>query len=375
MNSHERVCCTLNHEEPDRIPIYDSFWTDTLSSWRTQGLPEDVEPEDYFNFDIRIMGIDASPRFEPKCLEEDGDIMTLRDRFGYVVRKSRTKSRTMQFLEHPAASSEDWPQVKQRFQFHPNEPARTDSQAFPFRLDMGVTWPQAQQAFEAHQKRQKYILGSTYGPHEAILRLHGFENTLYSLCDQSDFIQDMAATYTDFLLQTIRLCLDQGIRYDGFFMIEDLACTNGMLFSPTQWRTLFKPSVAKIGAFLKDNGLDFWMHCCGNAEPVFDDLIECGLDVLNPLEAKSGLDVRQLKKRYGKRLSFFGNIDVMTMSQTEDAIETEIRQKLSAAKQGGGYIYHSDHSVPPEVSWERYCEIMEWVQQYGLSGQSQVETV
>ena len=100
MNGHERVCCTLNHEEPDRIPIYDSFWADTLSLWRTQGLPEDVEPEDYFDFDIRIMGIDASPRFEPRLLAEDGDMITLRDRFGYVVRKSRTKSRTMQFLEH-----------------------------------------------------------------------------------------------------------------------------------------------------------------------------------------------------------------------------------------------------------------------------------
>ncbi len=365
MNSQERVCCTLRHEEPDRIPIYDSFWTDTLSLWQTQGLPEDVTPEDTFDFDIRMMGIDASPRFAPKCLEEDGDMITLRDRFGYIVRKSRTMSRTMQYLEHPAASSKDWPQVKQRFQFHPNERARTDSQAFPFRLDMGVTWPQALQAFHQCQMKQKYILGSTYGPHEAILRLHGFENTLYSLCDQPEFIQDMAETYTDFLLQTIRLCLDQGIRYDGFFMIEDLACTQGMLFSPTQWRALFKPSVARIGAFLKDHGLDFWMHSCGNAELIFDDLIDCGLDVINPLEAKSGLDVRHLKKRYGKHLTFFGNINVITMSQSKETLEGEIREKLSVAKQGGGYIYHSDHSIPPEVSWERYRLIMAWVHRYG----------
>jgi uroporphyrinogen decarboxylase len=365
MNSHERVCTTLRHEEPDRIPIYDSFWTDTLSLWRTQGLPEDLAPEDHFDFDIRVMGIDASPRFEPRLLEEDGDLITLRDRFGYVVRKSRTKSRTMQFLEHPATSSENWPLIKQRFRIHPHEPARTDSQAFPFRLDMGVTWQQARQGFQAWRNKQKYILGSTYGPHEAILRLHGFENTLYSLADEPDFIQDMAETYTDFLLHTIRLCLDKGIRYDGFFMIEDLACTRGLLFSPIQWRKLFKPSIAKIGAFLNENGMHFWMHSCGNAEPIFDDLIACGLDVINPLEAKSGLDVRHLKKRYGKLLTFFGNIDVIAMSQSEEIIKTEICQKLSTAKQGGGYIYHSDHSVPPEVSWDRYCMIVEWVRQHG----------
>jgi uroporphyrinogen decarboxylase len=368
MNSHERVCCALRHEEPDRIPIYDSFWTDTLSQWRTQGLPKETAPEDYFDFDIRIMGIDASPRFEPQLLEEDNDMLTLQDRFGYVVRKSRTKSRTMQFLEHPVASAEAWPKVKQRFCLEPDEAARTDVQTFPFRLDMGPTWPQAQLGFQAWQKQHKYVLGSTYGPHEAILRLHGFEKTLYSLCDQPDLIRDMAETYTDFLLQTIDLCLGQGIQHDGFFMIEDLACTHGMLFSPTHWRSLFKPSIAKIGNFLHCKGIDFWMHSCGNAEAIFDDLIDCGVQVINPLEAKSGLDVRQLKKRYGKELSFFGNIDVMAMAESRVTIQTEIHQKLSAAKAGGGYIYHSDHSVPPEVSWNRYCRIMEWVRQYGQYG-------
>jgi uroporphyrinogen decarboxylase len=271
----------------------------------------------------------------------------------------------MQFLSHPAASPEDWPQVKKRFCLQSNEPARTDIHPFPFRLDLGVTWEQAQQGFTTWQKKKKYILGSTYGPHEAILRLHGFENTLYSLCDSPGFIRDMAETYTEFLLKTLHLCLDQGIQYDGFFMIEDLACTHGMLFSPAQWRALFKPSIARIGDFLQKHGLGFWMHSCGNAELIFDDLVDCGLDVINPLEAKSGLDVRRLKKRYGKELTFFGNIDVMAMSRSNEIIEAELRQKLSVAKQGGGYIYHSDHSVPPDVSWERYRQIMDWVRRYG----------
>ena len=113
-------------------------------------------------------------------------------------------------------------------------------------------------------------------------------------------------------------------------MVEDLAHTRGMLMSPRTWRRLFKPFTYRLGRFLHDNGIAFWMHCCGNAEPIFKDLIECGLQVIQPLEAKSGLDVRVLREKYGDRLTFWGNIDVITMSDgTDDEIEQEIRSKLT----------------------------------------------
>jgi len=365
MNSKERVECTLAHQEPDRVPVCDAFWVDTLARWKTEGLPETVAPEEYFEFDIRIMGIDASPGFEPELIRDDGDMVTLRDRFGYVVRKSKFKSRTMKFLSHPVNDRSTWRRVKERFVLTPGEPARIDVTAFPFRLDLGPTWDVARQRHEVLRDREKYILASAYGPHEAILRLRGFEATLYELCDDPELIRDMAVTCTDFLVQVIERCLAEDIAFDGFFMIEDLAGVNGMLFSPDQWRDLFKPSVKRIGAFLRENGLTFWMHSCGNSEVIFDDLIECGVQVINPLEAKSGLDVRTLKQHYGDRLTFFGNIDVIAMAGAGEDLEEEIRTKITAARQGGGYIYHSDHSVPPEVSFERYQHVMSLVRQYG----------
>ena len=365
MNGRERVFNTLAHNESDHIAIYESFWQDTLIRWRQEGLGADTEPADLFDFDIYIMGIDASPRFTPELLEDDGEMITLRDRFGYVVRKHKNKSRTMGFLSHPVKSREDWSLIRDRLILQADEPARTDLQAFPFRLDMGPSWDRSRQGYNAVRKKEKYILGSAYGPHEAILRLRGFEQTLYDLVDEPELLQEMAEGYTDFLLEVLAKCLSEEVRFDGFFMVEDLASTRGMLFSPNIWRSIFKPSVEKIGGFLKDNGLNFWMHCCGNAEPVFRDLIDCGLDVINPLEAKSGLDVRVLKAKYGGELTFFGNIDVMAMSGSDEEIEKEISEKVSVAKVGGGYIYHSDHSVPPEVPFERFKFIMDLVKKYG----------
>jgi len=365
MNSKERVLLTLAHEEPDRVAKYDAFWVDTLIRWREEGLLEQVTPEDYFDFDIRSMGIDASPRFEPELIKEEGDMIILKDRFGYVVEKSKTKSRTMHFISHPVKNRDDWDQVKKRFVMTDTEPARIDEEAFPFRLDMGPTWEQARKRFQALREKDVYLLGSAYGPHEAILRLRGFEKTLYDVVDHPDLLADMAIGYSDFLIKVIHRCLKERIHIDAFFMIEDLASTKGMLFSPRQWREIFKPSVEKIGSFLRENKLDFWMHSCGNGEEVFYDLIECGVQVLNPLEAKSGLDVRELKKKYGNHLTFLGNIDVRAMAESEAAVAFEMREKITVAKKCGGYIYHSDHSVPPEVSLQRYRYVMNVLEKYG----------
>ena len=75
--------------------------------------------------------------------------------------------------------------------------------------------------------------------------------------------------------------------------------------------------------------------------------------------------MRKLKKIYGKDLIFVGNIDVMKMSGTNEEIEEEVRSKVLAAKENGGYLYHSDHSVPPSVSFENYKYVMEMVNKYG----------
>lgn len=94
--------------------------------------------------------------------------------------------------------------------------------------------------------------------------------------------------------------------------------------------------------------------------------IEAGFSAIQPLEAKAGQDVRELKKLYGKAITFFGNIDVRKMSGTREELREELLSKLSVAARNGGYIYHSDHSVPPTVSWDNYCYLMELLDEHGV---------
>jgi uroporphyrinogen decarboxylase len=108
------------------------------------------------------------------------------------------------------------------------------------------------------------------------------------------------------------------------------------------------------------------LHSCGRVKEIIPDLIEVGLDCLQPLEVKAGMDVRELKEKYGDKLSFMGGIDVRAMTDPDpDVIEKEIGSKFEVAKKGGGYIYHSDHSIPNNVSFEQYKRVMELVKKYG----------
>ena len=384
MDSRERVIRTLNRERPDRVPMSDSFWEDTLTRWYGEGLSREAVSNDviaeavggipeYFGFDIDYVSLDASPRLEQKLLSDDGEYVIYQDRFGYTVRKAKGLSRTMDFMDHVTKDKAAWASVKERFVLDPDDSApqtasaRIDQASYFMHMSPYPTWAQAKRIFDGVQQRGRYVLANAYGPWEATWRHRGFTELLIDLVTDPEFVVDMAETYVNLLIAVVERCLEEDIRPDGLFMVEDLAYKNGMLMSPRSWRRIFKPLVHRLGQFLRGNGIDFWMHCCGNAEAIFEDLIDCGLQVMQPLEAKSGLDVRRLRDKYGDRLAFWGNIDVINMSNGSDRqIEEEIQTKITPFIQdGGGYLYHSDHSVPPEVSFERYQLVLELVRKYG----------
>ena len=141
---------------------------------------------------------------------------------------------------------------------------------------------------------------------------------------------------------------------DGMVIWGDVAYHNGMLFSPDMWREHFKPIVAEQIRICHEAGLPVIYHGCGNASAIYEDFIELKLDSYNPLEAKSGLDVVELRKKYGHRMGFCGNIDALAWANDSlPDLEAQVMRKLNAAK-GGGYLPQSDHSVPSNVSAERY---------------------
>jgi len=113
------------------------------------------------------------------------------------------------------------------------------------------------------------------------------------------------------------------------------------------------------------HGLPVIYHGCGNVQKILPDYIELGLDAYNPLEAKAGLDVVELRRLYGHQLAFCGNGSIpLWETGDKEQIRGEVLRKLNAAK-GGGFIFQSDHSVSSSVAGSTYDYIVQLVRQHG----------
>lgn len=129
---------------------------------------------------------------------------------------------------------------------------------------------------------------------------------------------------------------------------------------------LIWPQHKRIADWAHANGLKMIYHTDGNVNGVMDLYVEAGFDSLQPLESKAGMDIRRLVPDYSDQLTLFGNIDVMKMLTNDlELIEEEIVSKFTAMKPTNAYIYHSDHSVPPQVSLQTYHAIIEMVNRHG----------
>ncbi len=360
MTHRERVQAALRFERPDQLPCHESPWAQTVAAWQEQGMPKDVSLADYFDFDLAFMYLDVSPRFEQKVLDRSDGHITYEDRFGYTIRKPEGIEATLHFMSHKTTDQQTWDMTKRGFVLSddPNEPARIDDASYFGHFDPYPTWEQARAKYDRLRETNRYVLFMCYGPWEATWRHRGMQEMLYEVAMTPDWVREMVDTYQDLVIATLQRCLDEGMRPDGILTADDLGSSTGPLMSPALWCDLFQPAVKRLGEFLHENEIDFWVHSDGAIGPMIDPFVECGVQVLNPLEAKAGMDVVALRKRYGKNLAFFGNIDVTKMIGTQEQLRQELERKIPIARDGG-YIMHSDHSCPPEVSLERYTWMLQ----------------
>jgi uroporphyrinogen-III decarboxylase len=210
------------------------------------------------------------------------------------------------------------------------------------------------------------VFGSVCEASEMVWRILGSERVMYWMGEHPDEIARFVRRIHDFSLGIVQAQIKAAAgRLDGMVIWGDVAYKKGMMFSPNYWRQHFKPVVQSLTEECHKNGLLVIYHGCGNVNRVFEDFIDTGIDAYNPLEVKAGMDVIDLRQRFGHRIAFCGNMDVVLWSSgSKEELKAAVLRKLNAAK-GGGYIFQSDHSVPGNVSAENYEYVVKLVREYG----------
>ncbi|MFH1615886.1 MAG: uroporphyrinogen decarboxylase family protein [Planctomycetota bacterium] len=350
MASQERVKTAINHQIPDRVPVYDSPWAATVDLWRRQGMPEDVSVVEYFDYDMDLIGADLSPRLPIKTLDENDEYITETTPYGGIRRNHKDHSTTPEVIDCPIKKKDDWPAVRELL-----KPDRSR-----------INWENFRKNYNRMRKHNQYICYVNASGYDLMQSFVKSEQLLMFMFEDPGWIKEIIDVNSELIMATIRMLYDEGFRFDAFWTYNDMGYKNSSLFSPKMYRTIIGPSDRKRNDFCHELGMQTILHSCGCVKGLIPDLIEHGFDCLQALEVKAGMDIRELKSMYGDRIAFFGNIDVMLMEDPDDSkIENEIKEKFSVAMPGGGYLFHSDHSIPKDVSFEKYKFVMQCVRKYG----------
>jgi uroporphyrinogen decarboxylase len=354
LTSKERVQLALARKEADRIPKAESFWKETLPLWHQQGLPADVDVHDYFNYDIMRAGW-INHRADPNLLtvvEETDEWESRRDGNGAILRYWKGRSGTPEHIGFSVDTFEMWRDLKKTLLAIPP--------------DQRVNLEAARATMHKAKAAGRWFCWGGVEAFEIVKDVVGHEMLCVAMAEEPEWAIDMFETETRVAISVLDHLESEGIHFDGAWMYGDIAFNHGPFFSPRMYRQLLMPSHVRQIDWFKQRGLPVIYHTDGDFRPLIPSLLEAGVDCFQPLEAKANIDIRELKPLYGDRVSFMGNIDIMVLiTNDREKIEQEIAAKIPLAKKGGGYIYHSDHSIAPGVRFDTYLWVMELVEKYG----------
>jgi uroporphyrinogen decarboxylase len=353
MKHRERVLMALHHEEPDRCPMQISFTPEFATRLRDDlGLAErDLHNphgggntyalERAIGEDLILTSVGwANSYYATEQYSEDGEIYT--DEWGVVWKNVAYETRFgrgyyTEMVGHPLAD---------------DRAIDTYQPPDPDRLELYVEAERVVQQF----KEEYWIVGVTVTTvFETAWALRGYERTLVDLARNADVIETLFDIPFNYHLTAAMRLVEMGV--DMIWIGDDVGAQDRMLIAPETWRRFFKPRMARFIATLKGINPDVKIayHSDGLIYPIIPDLIEIGLDVLNPIQPRC-MDPAQVKRAYGDRLCFWGSIDEQYTLPfgTAAEVKREVHTRLETLGKNGGLIIGPTHHVQLDTPLENF---------------------
>ena len=341
MTHRERVLNSLNKEPVDLLPCHDGLWGETTRKYTDEGHMQ--EGEDYIlHFDTSIrtggwLNSTADIDKEPEVIDEDEESVLRLDGNGAQLRYWKGRSGTPEHVDFMVKDRAAWEEhIKPLL-------ANVDRRRIPF---------------ESYRKQRRTSAESdrAFGwsgvaPFEQMHPVCGHEYMLMGMALDPEWVKDMAMTYAEFTIKHLEILFAEEGTPDFAWFYEDMGFKNKPFMSPDMYREIIQPAHKRLFDYAHSHDLKVIVHSCGFVEPLVGGMIEAGVDCLQAMEVKAGMDMPRLAEMYGDRISFCGNLDIrIVASNDKQAIDDELTRKIyPVLDKGAGFIVHSDHSIPPEV--------------------------
>jgi uroporphyrinogen decarboxylase len=347
MKHRERVEMTLNHERPDRCPMQISFtpeFADRLRAdmeiqgkqvYNPHGGGNTYELERSLGEDMLLTSVGWANSYymDNKPYVDEWGV-------GWIVHPYETPFGQGHYTEidsHPLADEADI------VSYCPPDPNRPEIYFDSERTIRDF-------------KDEYWIVGVTVTTiFETAWALRGLEQMLLDMAMNPDLANALFDIPFRYHLNAAKKLVEMGV--DMIWTGDDVGTQHQMMISPKMWRTYFKPRMATFISELKTLNPDVKVayHTDGNVEPIIPELIEIGLDVLNPLQPAS-MDPAKIKRQYGKQLSFWGTIDeqhTLPFGSPQD-VSNEVCQRLETVGNDGGLILAPTHHVQLDTPLENF---------------------
>jgi len=350
MTTHERMKRMYEHREADRIPIMDAPWGATIERWHREGLPEGVDFTDFFELDhLPTIAADTSPRYPQKVIEETDEYKIYTSSWGVTMKQWKHMASTPEFLDFTIVDPDSWRQAKARM-----TPDRDR-----------IRWDDLKKNHAGWRRKGYWIKGGLwFGFDVTHSWMVGTERVLVALVEKPEWCKEMFAHQLETGLSLLDQIWEAGYTFDEIYWPDDMGYKHSQFFSVGCYREILKPFHKRAIDWAHAKGIKARLHSCGDVNPFVPELLELGLDALNPLEVKAGMDPVALKRAYGDRLVLHGGLDALLWDKP-DAIMAEMSRVIPLLKANGGYICSSDHSVPSSVSLQDFRRIVEQAKMLG----------
>jgi hypothetical protein len=384
--SHQRVKSLLAGQPVDRVPLRETFWSETLATWVQQGYPtrtvyknagqkhwcssdgrwvetnqpgeymEPIPPYQHFGFDMGEMDflIDFEPLIGYKeTIEETDDWEMYRNGAGGIMKYWKKKSGTPEHVDFRMTSRQIWENEYRPHLLEVN-PHRIESQEIKPRL----------REIEQHQKFSTHNHGFVW----EWMRYCMGDLTLYTtLLDDPGWVHDFCRVYTDFYKSHYTYFFEKIGNVDGIYICEDLAYKTNLFASPQTYQDLIFPYYRELIDFYHDHGVLALFHCDGAVKKILPMLADLGIDAFNPVEAKAiDNDIFSFAEQHGNKIGFIGGVDARVFETNDKGV---IQQAVADFMEGmksreARFVFASDHSISPLVQYDSYRYALDTYHQY-----------